>query len=136
MLRFPPKVVCILCILQVMMIIAAVLICRAMVKYYTTALVPHFGDMPDRFNGMLNFFLFVGPWMLLVPMIWGGIATAMADAECRVPQITPLQTKVGYCVTLFIVVVCLFSSRRAMQAAFDPIPMSRMARLDMSVWNP
>lgn len=133
MFRFPPKVVGILCTLQVLAIIAAVMICRAMLKYYNTALVPNFGDMPERFNWVLNAFLLTGSWFLLVPLAWGTIATCRADLEARVPHVTPALTKVGYGVTLFVLAFCVLASLQAMLVAFGPIPMSRMRWIDLRV---
>lgn len=133
MFRFPPKVVSILCTLQVLVIIASVMICRAMLKYYNTALVPNFGEMPQRFSWVLNTFLLMGSWLLFVPLVWGMVATCRADTESRVPHVTPLLTKAGYGLTLFILAFCVLASLQALHVAFGPIPLSRMKWIDLSV---
>lgn len=124
MFRFPPKVVGILCSFQVMAIIAAVLICRAMMKVYNTVMIPNLGEMPERFNWVLNSFLLTGSWLLLVPLAWGTIATCWADVESRVPHVTPELTKAGYGVTLFILAFCVLASAKALHVVFGPVPIN------------
>lgn len=134
MLRFPPKVVGILCSLQVLAIIGAVLICRAMWKVYKTALVPNLGEMPERFTWLLSFFLLVGPWLLLIPLAWGIVATSQADMESRIPHITPIQTKIGYGVTLFVLAICCLASLHALNMAFGPAKIISMTRASDLPW--
>lgn len=124
MFRFPPKVVGILCSLQVLAIIIAVLVCRAMLKVYNTILVPNLGEMPERFNWVLKAFLLTGSWLLLVPLVWGMVATCRADMESRVPHVTPELTKVGYGTTVFVLAFCVLATLKAMHVAFGPIPIN------------
>jgi hypothetical protein len=134
MLRFPPKVVGILCSFQVLMIIGSMLICRTMLKVYNTARVPTFGDIPERFTWLLSSFLLMGPWLLLIPLSWGIVATAQADMESRVPHVTPLQTKVGYGATLFVLAICCLASLHALNMAFGPAKMINMTRASDLPW--
>lgn len=121
MLRFPPKVVGLLCTVQSACVVSAFLVARAMLKVYNTALVPIWGEMPWRFHWPLKVMLALGPWLLLVPAVWGVAATLKADARERTPEITEFQSKLGYSITIAMVLFCVLATCHALGLAFSPV---------------
>jgi hypothetical protein len=121
MLKFPPKLVGILCVLQVMAIVGTCLIARTMLKLYDATQMTDDGLRPHRLYLTVKTLPYVVPWMLLIPLVWGVLATLRADMEGRIPLISESQTRVGYCATLLVLIFCLVAVMRAIQMAFDPV---------------
>ncbi|QIF00696.1 hypothetical protein [Roseimicrobium sp. ORNL1] len=120
MLKFPPKVVGILCVLQVMAIVGTCLIARTMLKLYNSTQLTDDGIRPHRLYLTVSALPYVVPWMLLIPLVWGVVATLRADMEERVPLISESQTKVGYGATLLVLIFCMVAIMRSIQMAFEP----------------
>jgi hypothetical protein len=127
MLRYPPKIVGLLCTVQTVTVVSAFLVARAMLKVYNAAIVPVWGEMPWRFHWPLKVMLGIGPWLLLVPAVWGLVATLKADVEGRVAEITDFQSKLGYGITIAMILFCILASFNAMGLAFNPVKLRILA---------
>ena len=101
-MSLPPKVVTVLCSVQVFFIVAGYLItCWSlrMLDKLWMGNAPHISD--------LDFLRTFGPWCLLVPIAWGVFAMANARTDGGEASITGTQFFIG--VGLTIVLVLVFS---------------------------
>jgi hypothetical protein len=128
MLRFPPRIVGVLCTVQALTIVAAFMIARSLLKAYNTAIVPHWGELPHRFHWPLKLTLALGPWVLLVPLVWGITATLKADVEGGLPEITTSQSRIGYVLTFALVLLCASACLNALGLVFDPVGVRDIVR--------
>lgn len=117
MLRFPPKVVSILCVLQVFAILLGYLITRAFYKAYTTAA---YAFMPAPPTWMSRLMLGWGPWLLLLPLAWGAAATLTADLDGGIAEVSRRQTRIGYAMCVCIALFCAISTLQMMAVALSP----------------
>lgn len=108
MLRFPPKVVSILCVLQVLAIIFGYTLTRSAYKFYPSV-VEMMGDYARPLAWQTNVMLTVGPWLLTLPFFWGVVATLTADAERGIAEASKIQTIIGYALSLGLARFCYIS---------------------------
>lgn len=121
MLRFPPKVVGVLCVIQVMMIVVTCLVARTMLKLYDATQLTDDGIRPHRLYLTVKTMPYVVPWMLLIPLVWGLVATLRADVEERILMISESQTRIGYAATLIVMCFCIHAVAKAIQMALGPV---------------
>jgi hypothetical protein len=107
MLRIPPKVVSVLCVFQVFAIMLGYLITRAFYKVYTTA-ADAFTPAPP--NWMTRLMLALGPWLLLLPLAWGAVATLTANLDAGIAEVSQRQTRIGYVMSIGIALFCALSA--------------------------
>jgi hypothetical protein len=119
MVRFPPRVVSTLCAIQTFLIVLSYVLTRSFHRLGTKFGVLEYYPVPLPSRTILYF----GPWLLLVPLAWGIIATLRADTEGGLPEITQNQTRVGYGLLIAIGLLCILSVVSQFIVTFAPIRM-------------
>ena len=123
MLRIPPKVVSVLCVLQVLAIVLGYTLTRSNYKIVErlSANEPWFATMlSSRIAWYTKLMLATGPWLLILPLIWGVFATLTADAEGGIAEVSQRQACVGYILSGCVALFCVSSALQMLSAVWSP----------------
>jgi hypothetical protein len=108
MTRIPPKVVSILCVLQVLAIIFGYTLTRSAYKFYP-AVVEMLGGYAPPLAWSTKLMIAMGPWLLVLPLAWGVVATLTASIEGGIPELSRRQTLLGYALSAGMALFCYLS---------------------------
>jgi hypothetical protein len=121
MLRLPPKVVSVLCICQVLAIVLGYALTRSNYKILEYS-PPWFMEMVSpRIAWYSKLMLATGPWLLILPMAWGLIATVTADMSGGLIEVSDWQMRIGYVLSACVALFCISSVINMLGAVWGPI---------------
>lgn len=116
MFRFPPRVVSILCTIQVFVIMSCYMMTKTFHKAIENFGIPYYYSTPRP----AKFVLFTGPWLLLVPLSWGVSAMLYANVDGGIPEISERHTRIGYCLLIILGILCVSGAVFQFAATFAP----------------
>jgi len=99
-MNIPPRVVTILCSLQVFFIVVGYLITRVSIR-----VLERLWGGPLNLAGLLHYVQTFGPWCLLLPLIWGVLAIGFARVDNGNASITKLMFVIGVILTVALALV-------------------------------
>jgi hypothetical protein len=115
-MRFPPKLVSVLCTVQALMIVLT----YALTGSFRKAMVIATAGWSLHFDFPLGLRIFCscGPLLLLVPLIWGYMATTRAEIGQGFVVISEKQGWIGWATTAGLAVLCVWVLLQAFVWAF------------------
>jgi hypothetical protein len=115
-MRFPPKLVSVLCSVQALIVVMTYVLTGSFRKamIIATAGRPYTFDFPLG----LRIFCYCGPLLLLVPLIWGYLATTRAEIGQGFVVISEKQGWIGWATTAGLAIFCGWILSQAFVWAF------------------
>jgi hypothetical protein len=92
MRRFLPRVVSVLCAIESLVILLCYMMTRALQRAVENFGTPYCYSQPWP----AKLLLFMGPWLFLIPLVWGVSAILFADVEGGIAEVSERHTRVGY----------------------------------------
>jgi hypothetical protein len=109
-----PKFVSIVCLIQTLFIVTGYLITRFWLRVWE-----RFSGAPASYaGGLLEFVYAYGPWFLLVPVVWGIVATLQMQKEIRGVSFVAIHFVIGIGLTVLIVLAFSVSAIYAICMCF------------------
>jgi hypothetical protein len=102
-MNIPPRVVTILCFIQVLFIVVGYLITR-----FSIRVLERFWDGHPPLPDLLHCVRTIGPWCLLLPLVWGVLAIGFARVDNGNASVTKPMFVIG--VVLTVMLVLFFST--------------------------
>src|SRR6476620_6235782 len=123
MVRVPPKVVSVLCVLQALAIVIGYALTRSTFKIYAQLDASWASEYLPRLAWFTKLMLVAGPWLLILPLAWGTIATLTADLAGGIAEVSVLQTRIGYVLSGSIALFSIMCVVQVLYATWGPPAM-------------
>jgi hypothetical protein len=116
-MNMPPRVVTVLCSVQVFCIVVGFLVTKASLRIYERWWdLLALSDRP-QIGGFCQFVRSFGPWCLMVPLVWGVWVTARVPSEPGGASITRSQLIISVALTVAVALVFLLSVWHSIELA-------------------
>src|SRR4051812_6988915 len=122
MFRVPPKVVSVLCVFQVFFIVLGYALTRSNYKILERVDPWFMEEVSPRIAWYTKLMLVTGPWLLILPLVWGCIATVTADVEGGIVEVSERQVLVGYALSGLLALLCISSVFQIVAVIWGPVP--------------
>jgi hypothetical protein len=119
-MNLPPKLITILCFLQLFVVAACFLLTRAFLKIYDNVVPAMLGSYAPSIPLLAQFVRTDGLWFLLIPPLW----CVLAAARGRVTDdasISPFMFVSGIALTIALALIFTLSAAYAFRVSFTPI---------------
>jgi hypothetical protein len=108
-------------VFQVLLIVVGYALTRSNYKVLER-LDPWFMEMVSpRIAWYTELMLVTGPWLLILPLVWGCIATITADVEGGIAEVSERQVLVGYALSGLVALFCISSVIQIVGVIWGPI---------------
>ena len=117
-MRLPPQLASVLCILQTLSLVGAILLVGAFRKAHAKIVLETYHHNLSSFPATANFFYYCGHWILLMPAMWGCYATMHSELDNGCAIVSERQSAIGWALTAMVFFISVIVVWQAFQGAF------------------